>query len=217
MSRVARCLACALLLLTSACASGRAYVDYRPGLSAADFDARFELSVADYEDYADRAIANTMLDRYRGEARPEAASAMQAVGAGLRPDAIDRGDYGIVDLGAEGTVTLRFGRIGTLAVPVDWFATTEDRSWAAVRSGDKLAVSVAGASTGIDLGSLLGESPGLFRMLMLIEGDELTVFALPELAGAVTADESGFVFSFRHTPGARRSWAISVAKVAVSL
>ncbi|HVI04401.1 MAG TPA: hypothetical protein VM869_37195, partial [Enhygromyxa sp.] len=53
------------------------------------------------------------------------------------------------------------------------------------------------------------------RVMMLVRDGELTVFALPELGGAVTANEPGYLFSFRHQPGAREPWQISVARVVV--
>jgi hypothetical protein len=212
----------ALLLAGSAlaCAGAQAYVDWRPGLSAADFDGTFEIDLDEYERFADTGEPNTLFDRHHGVSSSEAAAAMKAVGERLAGAPGDPRGYSILALeGAPDGGSVRFRDDGgrELSGTVDWFAATPDRRWAALLSDTKLAVAIDGASTGVDLGSLLGGAVRGYRFMMLVEGEELTVFALPEMGGAVTAYEAGYVLSFRHREGARRPWEISVARVSITM
>jgi hypothetical protein len=209
-------LALALLLGSSlGCGGSQAYVDWRPGLSAIDFDGSFEIALDEYERFADQGEPHTLLDRRHGDAKPEAAAAMAELGERLGTRVDPRG-YAIVGLGGDGKVRLLDDRSRELEGTVDWFATTPDRQWVALLSGDKLAVVIGQASAGIDLGSLLGGADG-HHFMMLVDDDELTVFALPEIGGVVTANEPGFILSFRHQPGAREPWYNTVARVSIAM
>jgi hypothetical protein len=206
----------ALLSLSSACAGNRAHVDWRPGLTAMSFEGIYEIPLAEYEAFADEAATNVTFDRYRSEAQPGVSEAMTSLGERLAgsPDADPRG-YAISTLGGDGVVTF-LGAPQTTG-PVDWFSMTPDFRWAAIVSKTKLAVATQQASTGIDVGSLLGAGLGGYQFMMVARDDELTVFALPEIGGAVTAHEPGYLFSFRYRPDSRAPWAISVARVSVTL
>jgi hypothetical protein len=125
--------------------------------------------------------------------------------------------YAIVELGGDGRVSLKGDRDSTYSGAVDWFAVTPDRRHAALLSESKLAVVIDGASTGIELGSLLGAGAGGYQMMMIVRDEELTVFAMPELGGVVTANDPGYLFAFIHDPGSRSPWQVSVARVAVSM
>lgn len=207
----------ALLFASSlGCAGSQAYVDWRPGLSAADFDGSYEIPLDEYERFADEAEPHTLFDRPRGDGKPEAAATMAELGARLASGRVDPRGYAIVELGGDGKVRLLEDRDRHLDGTVDWFAITPDRQWAALRSGDKLAVVIGQASAGVDLGTLLGGADG-HHFLMLVDGDELTVFALPEIGNAVAANETGFVLSFRHQAGSREPWDITVARVAIAM
>jgi hypothetical protein len=197
------------------CGGSQAYVDWRPGLRASDFDGSFEIPLAEYEGFADQAEPHTLLDRPHGDTKPEAAAAMSELGARLAGGGVDLRGYAIVGLDGDGKVRLLDDRDRQLDGTVDWFAITPDRQWAALLSGDKLAVVIGQASAGIDLGTLLGGADG-HHFMMLVDGDELTVFALPEIGNAVAANETGFVLSFRHV-GGREPWDITVARVSVSM
>jgi hypothetical protein len=203
-------------LFSLACAGNRAYLDWRPGLTEVDFDGLYEISLDEFDTFAEEAADNASFDRYRDEARPDASAIMAELGEVLAAtaDADPRG-YAILELGGDGRVSLTGDRGQTYSGAVDWFAITPDRQYTALLSETKLAVAIDGASTGIELGSLLGSGLGGLRMMMLARDGELTVFALPELGGAVAANEPGYLFSFRHQPGAREPWAISVARVVV--
>lgn len=199
------------------CSGTRAYVDWRPGLSAVDFDGTFEIGLDEYDGFAERGEPLTLFDRRMGESRPAAATAMTEVGRSLDRATTDAQGYALLGLDGEGRAQLRDERGGELSGTVDWFAATADRRWAALLSDTKLAVVIDGASTGIDLGSLLAGSPSSYLFMMLVDGDELTVFALPEVGGVVTAFEPGYILAFRHQPGAREPWPISVARVAIKM
>lgn len=198
------------------CGGSQAYVDWRPGLSAADFEGSFEIPLAEYERFADEAEPHTLLNRQRGDAEPEAAATMAELGGRLASGPVDPRGYAIVSLGGDGKVRLLDDREQQLDGSVDWFAITPDRQWAALLSGDKLAVVIGQASAGVDLGSLLGGADG-HHFMMLVDGEELTVFALPEIGNAVAANETGFVLSFRHQVGGREPWDITVARVAIAM
>jgi hypothetical protein len=198
------------------CGGSQAYVDWRPGLSAADFEGSFEIPLDEYERFADEAEPHTLLDRLHGDAKPEATAAMAELGERLASGPSDPRGYAIVSLGGDGKVRLLDDRQQHLDGPVDWFATTPDRQWAALLSGDKLAVVIGQASAGVDLGSLLGGADG-HHFMMMVDGDELTVFALPQIGNAVAANETGFVLSFRHQAGDREPWDITVARVAIAM
>jgi hypothetical protein len=198
------------------CGGSQAYIDWRPGLSAADFDGSFEIALDEYDRHADEAEPHTLFDRRHGDAQPEAAPAMAELGSRLSGGPVDPRGYAIVELGGDGKVRLLDDRGREVDGTVDWFATTPDRQWAALLSGDKLAVVIGQASAGVDLGSLLGGADG-HHFMMLVDDDELTVFALPEIGGAVAANETGFVLSFRHQAGGREPWDITVARVAIAM
>ena len=201
------------------CGGSQAYVDWRPGLRAADFDGSFEFSLDEYERFADQAEPHTLFDRLHGHSQPTAAPAMSSLGERIQAGGAsgsDRFGYAVVGLGGDGNVRLLGDRGTEIDGAVDWFAVTPDQQWAALVSGDKLAVVIGEASAGIDLGTLLGGADG-HHFMMLVDGDELTVFALPEIGGAVAANETGFVWSFRHQIGGREPWDITVARVAVTM
>lgn len=205
-------------LLLPACAGNRAYLDWRPGLSEIDFEGKFEISLDEYQGFTDEAAANLRFDRIRGGGLAEAGAAMAAVGEGLAASpSLDPRGYAIAELSGDGSVTLTGARGQLHTGTVEWFSSTPDRKRAALVSGTRLAVAVDGASTGIDLGSLLGAGLGGYHTMMLARGEELSVFVLPELGGAVTANATGYLFSFRYNPGAREPWAISVARVVVTV
>ncbi|KIG12122.1 hypothetical protein DB30_01886 [Enhygromyxa salina] len=218
-------LRCAWILLSSllvlaplGCAGTQAYVEWRPGLSPMDFDGTFEISLDEFDGYVDRAQGNTLFDRFHGESKSSAAQAMAELGSrtSVTPVVDPRG-YSIVSLTQDANVGLQ-GEGGKLVTgPVDWFATTPDRSAAALLSGTKLAVSIGSASAGVDIGSLLGTGLGGYRFMLLVDDAELSVFALPEMGGVVSAYDPGFLFSFRHLPGARERWDITVARVSISM
>jgi hypothetical protein len=216
--RGAAILAVLISLFGSACSSNQAYLDWRPGLSELDFGGLYEISLDEFETFADEAADNASFDRYHGESEPEASAAMAEIGEKLAAtaDADPRG-YAIVELGGDGRVSLIGDRGQNYSGAVDWFAVTPDRRHAALLSESKLAVAMDGASTGIELGSLLGGGLEGYRVMMIVREDELTVFTLPELGGVVTANEPGYLFAFRHQPGGRVPWQISVARVVVSL
>lgn len=214
-------LALGLLLASSlGCGGSQAYVDWRPGLSAVDFDGSFEIPLDEYERFADEAEPHTLFDRLHGDAQPEAAAVMAELGERLASGRVDPRGYAIVELvvdpGGDAKVGLLDDRERQLDGAVDWFAITPDRQWAALLSADKLAVVIGQASAGVDLGTLLGGVDG-HHFMMLVDGDELTVFALPEFGGAVAANETGFVLSFRHVAGGREPWDITVARVAIAM
>jgi hypothetical protein len=198
------------------CGGSQAYVDWRPGLSAADFEGSFEIPLDEYERFADEAEPHTLFDRLQADTRPEATATMAELGERLASGPVDPRGYAIVGLGGDGKVRLLGDREQQLEGPVDWFAITPDRQWAALLSGDRLAVVIGQASAGVDLGSLLGGAEG-HHFMMLVDGDELTVFALPEIGNAVAANETGFVLSFRHQAGGREPWDITVARVAIAM
>ncbi|PRQ04358.1 hypothetical protein ENSA5_08360 [Enhygromyxa salina] len=209
-----------LLLVAPAlgCAGAQAYVEWRPGLSAIDFDGTFEFSLDEYDAFADEATANTLFDRHHGVSRSDASTVMAELGSRLTSAAVvDPRGYSIVRLGGDGSVNLQADGGRELGGTVDWFAATADRSHGALLSGTKLAVVVGQASAGIDLSTLLGGAVGGFRFMMLADEGELSVFALPQVGGAVTAYEPGFLFSFRHRPGARQAWDITVARVSITM
>jgi hypothetical protein len=216
--RARSCILALGLLFTSSlgCGGSQAYVDWRPGLSANDFDGSFEIPLDEYDRFADEAEPHTLFDRRRGDAKPEASAVMAELGQFLSGGRVDPRGYAIVELDGDGKVSLLDDRERQLDGPVDWFAITPDRYWAALLSGDKLAVVIGQASAGVDLGSLLGGADG-HHFMMLVDGDELTVFALPEFGNAVAANETGFVLSFRHQAGAREPWDITVARVAIAM
>jgi hypothetical protein len=202
--------------LTSGCGGNRAYLDWRPGLTELDFDGVYEISLDELETFADEAAANTRFDRYRGEARPDASQSMAKLGEMLAAAASsDPRGYSILELGGDGRVSLIGDRGSTYTGTVDWLAITPDQRYAALVSETKLAVAIDGASTGIELGSLIGSNIAGQRVMMIVRDDELTVFVLPELGGVVTANEPGYLFAFRHHPGAAEAWDVSVARVVV--
>jgi hypothetical protein len=205
-----------LLAGSLGCGGSQAYVDWRPGLSAVDFDGSFEIPLDEFERFADEAEPHTLLDRRHDHAQAEAAPAMAELGERLAGGRVDPRGYAIVELGGDGKVRLLDDRSREIDGTVDWFAITADRQWAALLSGDKLAVVIGQASAGVDLGTLLGGADG-HQFMMLVDDDELTVFALPEVGGAVAANETGFVLSFRHEAGGREPWDITVARVAISM
>lgn len=208
----------ALSFAGTACAGNQAYLEWRPGMTEIAFDGLFEIPLAEFEGFAAAAEPNTVLDRAHGRTRPDAAATLTEL-AGLiqaTSDADPRG-LAILSLDAEGNVGLAAGQGRTEPGTVDWLAVTPDRQHAALLSGTKLAVAIAGATTGIDVGTLIGNSIDRQQMLMLVREDEMTVFVLPELGGVVSANQPGYLFEFEHHPGAREPWSVSVARVAVKL
>jgi hypothetical protein len=206
-------LSCSIVL---GCGGAQAYIDWRPGLRAADFDGSFEFTLDEYDRFADQAEPHTRFDRLDGHAESDAAPVMAEIGERLAAGGVDRIGYAVIGLGGDGKLKLLDDRSREIEGEVDWFAVTPDRQWAALLSGDKLAVVIGAASAGVDVGTLLGGAQG-HHFMMLVEGDELTVFVLPEIGGAVAANETGFVFSFRHRADAREPWDITVARVAIAM
>lgn len=198
------------------CAGSQAYVEWRPGLGPMDFDGTFEISLDEFDGFVDQSRGNTLFDRYHGESMSTAATVMGELGSSVEPVVDPRG-YSLVSLAADGSVGLRGDGGRVLDGGVDWFATTPDRGASALLTGTKLAVVIGQASAGVDVGSLLGTGLGGYRFMMLVDAGELSVFALPEMGGVVSAYESGFLFSFRHRPSARERWDITVARVSVSM
>ena len=200
-----------LALGASGCAGNRAYLDWRPGLSEIDFDGLFEISLAELDGFAAEASANLSGGGERG--RAELGEAL----AGSR--SLDPRGYGVIELAADGQIVLQGDRGGHYTGTVDWFALTPDRQHLALLSGSKLAVVGGGASTGIDVGSLIGGAAASsgYALSLVVRDGELTVFALPQFGGVVAANEPGYLFAFRHQPGAREPWDVSVARVVVTL
>ncbi|NVB41231.1 hypothetical protein G6O69_25555 [Pseudenhygromyxa sp. WMMC2535] len=204
---------------TAGCAGSSAYVDWRPGLTSNDFDGLFELSRGEYEDFAERAMPNTVVDRAHGESRSDAGERMAALGERVANSvSADPHGYPLVGLDGEGHVALLAGD-RRVEGEVDWLAITSggDTQAAAVLLGRRLAVVHGGASTGVDLGSLLGPGAAGYRFMLLLENGELTVFAMPEVGGAITAYEPGYVLTFVPRPGTKQGWEVSVARVSVTL
>ncbi|HLT35896.1 MAG TPA: hypothetical protein VK034_06415 [Enhygromyxa sp.] len=204
--------------ISSACAGNQAYLDWRPGLTELDFGGLYEVSLDEFERFSAEAANNIGFDRYHGESDPEASAAMAELGEELAAagDPDPRG-YAIVELGGDGRVSLTGARGQTLTGTVDWFAATPDRRRAALLSKTKLTVAIDGASTGIDLGTLIGSALAGHHVMMIVRDEELTVFVLPELGGVVTANEPGYLFAFRHQPGKREAWSVSVARVIIAM
>ncbi|MCA9698884.1 MAG: hypothetical protein KC431_15275, partial [Myxococcales bacterium] len=206
------------LLSGGACAGSQAHLEWRPGLSAGDFDGLFELSRDDYLGFSEQAEPNTVIDRRRGTAWADASVVMARIGASLDGSLADAHGHALVSLSETGAVGLSGGKDGgTISGEVDWLATINNGEVVALLSGNKLAVVHGGASTGIDLGSLLGSGAAGHRLMLLMKDGELTVFALPEIGGAIAANEPGYVFSFSYRPGTKQGWDISVARVTVSM
>ncbi|MFV8754105.1 hypothetical protein ACNOYE_26465 [Nannocystaceae bacterium ST9] len=210
-------LALALALLTStACANNQAHLDWRPGLSAIDFNGLYELGFDEYREFRERGAANLLFDRWHGVGEPEASPAMQAIGERLRGASVGTPqELALVDLSSAGLASFVDARGRQSQAEVEWFAATPDREYAAMLAGPKLAVVIGGSSIGIDAGSLLGPGLGGWQFTMLVVGDELTLFALPELGGAAAPDEPGYVFEFGVAPQASRPWQVSVGRVSV--
>src|SRR5690606_9339458 len=176
------------------------------------------ISLDEFETFSAEAADNIGFDRYHGESDPEASAAMAELGEELAAtgDPDPRG-YAILELGGDGRVGMIGARGQTLSGTVDWFAITPDRRHAALLSKATLAVVIDGASTGIDLGSLIGSALAGHHVTMIVRDQELTVFVLPELGGVVTANEPGYLFALRHQPGKREAWSVSVARVIIAM
>lgn len=211
-------LALALLVLPAlACANNQAHLDWRPGLSALDFNGLYELGFDEYREFAEQGRTNLLFDRWHGVGEPEASPAMQAIGDRVRGSAASSPqELVIVDLSSAGRARFVDGRGKQSEADVEWFAATPAREHAALLAGTTLGVVIDRASIGIDIGSLLGSGLGGWQFTMLVVGDELTVFALPELGGVVAPDEPGYVFEFSVAPQASKPWQISVGRVSVS-
>jgi hypothetical protein len=211
--RRASILALVSLLLASlpACGGSRAYLDWRPGLSEIDFDGLFEIPLDEFDQISAEAGANTIVTGDSG--RAELGDALTSV------TITDSRGYGIVELASDGRVVLQGDRGSDYSGTVDWAALAPDRRHVAVLSGSKLSVVIDGASTGIDVGALIGASASMsgYAMSMLVRDAELTVFALPQLGGVISANQPGYLFAFRHQPSAREPWQVSVARVAIKL
>jgi hypothetical protein len=211
--RHASILALVSLLLASlpACAGSRAYLDWRPGLSEIDFDGLFEIPLDEFDQLSAEAGANTIVVGESGRAKLGEALATTTT--------TDSRGYGVLELASDGRVTLQGDRGRDYVGAIDWAAVSPDRRHVALLSGTKLAVVIDGASTGIDVGALIGASASTsgYAMSMVVRDTELTVFALPQLGGVIRANQPGYLFEFRHLPGAREPWQVSVARVAVKL
>jgi len=218
-----------MLAATSAtvgCSGTRAYLDWRPGLHANDFDGLYELSRSDYDEFSERGEPNTVFDRPSGLADAQTGPMLEEIGLRMASEGAQADPKGYALVGArvvEGDpeLSLLSGVDEPWTGPVDWLAVSSDHQWAAARSGSKLSVVVGAASTGIEMGSLLGKDAAGYHMIMLVEDGELTVFALPRfgaaLDAAIAANEPGYVFGFRPQPGAREAWEVSVARVSVRM
>jgi hypothetical protein len=208
----------ALLVLPSlGCATNQAHLDWRPGLSPVDFNGLYELSFAEYREFVERGGPNLLFDRWHGVGEPEAAQAMQTIGERVRASATATPqELAIVDLSGAGRIHFVDARGKQSEADVEWFAATPDQTHAVLLAGTLLGVVVDRSTIAIDIGSLAG--PGLvgWQFTMLVVGDELTVFMLPEIGGAVAPDEPGYVFEFTVAPQASRPWSISVGRVSVS-
>jgi hypothetical protein len=214
--RSASILLFALSLFCSACSGNQAYLDWRPGLTELDFGGLYEISLDEFDRFAAEADANLSFDRFHGESRTDASGAMAELGEVLAGGAgADPRGHAIVELGGDGRVSLAGDRGRPVSGTVDWFAITPDRRHAALLSKTKLAIAIDGATTGIDIGTLIGSGLAGQRLMMVVRDDELTVFALPEFGGAVSANEPGYLFAFRHQPGRREPWDVSVARVVI--
>lgn len=210
-------LALVLLLTPLGCANNLAHLDWRPGLSAIDFNGLYELGFDEYREFRERGADNLLFDRWHGVSEPEASSAMQAIGERLSTSAISTPqELAIVELSSAGRVGFVDAHGKASQAEVEWFAATPDRKHAALLAGPTLAVVIDRASIAIDAGSLLGSGLDGWQFTMLVAGDELTLFALPELGGVVASDEPGYVFEFSVAPQASKPWQISVGRVSVS-
>lgn len=195
----------------------QAYLDWRPGLSPTEFDGTFELSLDEYQRFDDEGQVYLRFDRMRGVSKADASERMGGIGQSLASaPALDPRGMALLSLGSDGRVVLRDGQ-GSYEGQVDWFASDEGTRHAALFSGTKLSVFIEGASAGLDAAALLGTDLAAHHLMMSVSEEELTVFALPQLGGAIAANEPGFLFSFRHQPGAREAWDITVARVSVSM
>lgn len=211
------CLALALLVLAPlGCANNQAHLEWRPGLSVIDFNGLYELGFAEYREFRERGANNLLFDRWHGVSEPEAAPAMQAIRERLAGSPDPAQDLRLVELSSAGLLRWVDERGKPAEAAVEWFAATPDRKHAAMLAGTTLAVVIDRAAIGIDAGSLLGTSLGGWQLTMLVAGDEVTVFALPELGGAVMPDEPGYVLEFDVAPQASKPWQISVGRVSVS-
>ncbi len=202
------------------CANNQAHLDWRPGLSALDFNGLYALDFEEYREFRERGAANLLFDRWHGVSDPKAASAMQAIGERLRASPVAAGgqDLAIRELSSAGRISFVDASGESSEAEVEWFAAepSPDRQHAAMLAGTRLAVVIGNSTIGIDTGSLLGSGIGGWQFTMLIAGDELTVFALPELGGTVAADEPGYVFEFTVAPQASKPWQVSVGRVSVN-
>ena len=195
----------------------QAYIEWRPGLSPAEFDGTFELSLDEYQRFDDESQGYLRFDRMRGVSTADAAERMGALGQSLASaPALDPQGMALLELGSDGRVALRDGP-GSYGGQVDWFASDASTRHAALFSGTKLSVVIDGASAGLDAAPLLGMDLAAHHLMMSVSEGELSVFALPQIGGAIAANEPGFLFSFRHQPGAREPWDITVARVSVSM
>lgn len=215
MRRLALLLA---LLGPLACATNQAHLEWRPGLSAIDFNGLYELGFDEYREHREQGEANLLFDRWHGVAASEASPAMAAIGERLRGQATRASQDQIVgDLSSGGRVTLVDARGEPNEADLDYFAASPDRRHAALVAGSTLAVVIDRASIAIDVGSLLGPSLAGWQVTMRVTGEtEITVFALPELGGAPAPDEPGYVFEFGVAPQASRPWDIGVGRISVS-
>jgi hypothetical protein len=203
-------------LFGSACAGNQAYLDWRPGLTELDFGGLFEISLDEFDRFVAEADANASFDPVHRDSRADAPEAMAKLGEQLAAgEGADPRGHAIVELDGDGRVSLTAAGGRLVSGTVDWFAISPDRRHAALLSKTKLAVAIDGASTGIDIGTLVGSGLAGLRLMMVVRDDELTVFALPEFGGVVNANEPGYLFAFRYQPGKRETWEVSVARVVI--
>jgi hypothetical protein len=206
-----------LVLLPLGCANNQAHLDWRPGLSAIDFNGLYELGFEEYREFVARGRDNLLFDRWHGVGEPDASVAMQAIGERLRASSMATPqELAIADLSSAGRVHFVDARGKQSEADVEWFAATPDRVHAVLLAETKLGVVIDRSAIAIDIGSLLGPELGGWQFTMLVAGDELTVFALPELGGTVAPGEPGYVLEFTVAPKASKPWQISVGRVSVS-
>ena len=221
------CLTCTLLGLSLVAVGGlgcapahQGYIEWRPGLSPSDFNGTFEITLDEYERFDSEGEGFAVLDRSRGQTRSDASAQLVALGESLSPSVYDH-SFALRGVSGEGqaVVAEAFEAESAPTTQIDWLARSAEGRHAALISGSTLAVVVDGASAAVDLGRLLGADAGDsgHHFVMNVSEDELTVFALPEIGGAVTAFETGYLVSFRFRPGAREAWDITVARISITM
>ncbi len=218
-----RALAClvAATLLTGACASNQAYVEWRPGLSTIDFNGLYEFGFDEYREHREAGAPNLLFDRFHGISEADASRAMEDVGARVQgSSAVQAQTFALAGLSSGGRATFVDTAGHARELELDYFAATPDRRHAALASGSLLAVVIDRASIGIELGALLGPDLGGWQLTTIAtSASEVTVFVLPELGGAVAPDEPGYVLEFGLGSGSGSKasrWQIGVGRIGVT-